>query len=170
MAEADSAAQVEERHLLAAILEDDPDKFTLRALRDLGVDVAALLFGGPAAGTPILDRVGRDPTALARNGEVDPLIGRHAQVRQLVRTLARKKKNNPVLIGLAGVGKTAIVEGLAALIVACRIPDELRECRLVELPMVAPVVGTTDRGPVRGAAARLDQRGQGRGQHHPVHR
>ena len=146
LAEAEGAAQVEERHLLAAILEDDPESFTLRALRDLGVDVAALRSGGSAAGTPILDRVGRDLTALARKGELDPLIGRHAQVRQLVRTLARKKKNNPVLVGLAGVGKTAIVEGLAALIAAGQIPDELRECRLVELPMAALVAGTTYRG------------------------
>ena len=146
LAKADGAVQVEERHLLAAILGDDAESFTLRALRDLGVDVAALRSGGAGAGTPILDRVGRDLTALARKGELDPLIGRHEQVRQLVRTLARKKKNNPVLIGLAGVGKTAIVEGLAALIAAGQIPIELRECRLVELPMAALVAGTTYRG------------------------
>jgi ATP-dependent Clp protease ATP-binding subunit ClpC len=83
---------------------------------------------------------------LARNGALDPLIGRHEQLRQLVRTLARKKKNNPVLIGLAGVGKTAIAEGLAALIAAGQIPDELREHRLVELPMASLVAGTTYRG------------------------
>ena len=145
MAETEGAAQVEERHLLTAILEDEPESFTLRVLRDLGVDVAALQPGGPA-GTPILDRVGRDLTALAREGALDPLIGRHAQLRQLVRTLARKKKNNPVLVGRAGVGKTAIVEGLAALIAAGQIPDELKDCRLVELPMAALVAGTTYRG------------------------
>jgi len=145
LAETEGAAQVEERHLLTAILQDEPESITLRVLRDLGVDVVALRPGGPA-GTPILDRVGRDLTALAREGALDPLIGRHAQLRQLVRTLARKKKNNPVLVGLAGVGKTAIVEGLAALIAAGQIPDELKGCRLVELPMAALVAGTTYRG------------------------
>ena len=145
LAETEGAAQVEERHLLTAILQDEPESITLRVLRDLGVDVVALQPGGPA-GTPILDRVGRDLTALAREGALDPLIGRHAQLRQLVRTLARKKKNNPVLVGLAGVGKTAIVEGLAALIAAGQIPDELKDCRLVELPMAALVAGTTYRG------------------------
>ena len=145
LAETEGVSQVEERHLLTAILQDEPESITLRVLRDLGVDVVALKPGGPA-GTPILDRVGRDLTALAREGALDPLIGRHAQLRQLVRTLARKKKNNPVLVGLAGVGKTAIVEGLAALIAAGQIPDELKDCRLVELPMAALVAGTTYRG------------------------
>jgi len=145
LAEAESASQVEERHLLTAILEDDAESFTLRVLRELGVDVVALQPGGPMS-TPILDRVGRDLTALARAGELDPLIGRHAQLRQLVRTLARKKKNNPVLVGRAGVGKTAIVEGLAALIAAGQIPDELKGCRLVELPTAALVAGTPYRG------------------------
>ena len=145
LAEAEGTAQVEERHLLAAILEDDPESFTLRALRDLGVDVAALRSGGPRPARRFWTGSAAI-TDLARKGELDPLIGRHEQVRQLVRTLARKKKNNPVLIGLAGVGKTAIVEGLAALIAAGQIPDELRECRLVELPMAALVAGTTYRG------------------------
>jgi ATP-dependent Clp protease ATP-binding subunit ClpC len=144
MAESEGA-QVEERHLLAAILTDDEDSLTLRALRDLGVDMAGLRAGA-RGGTPILDRVGRDLTALARSGELDPLIGRHEQLRQLVRTLVRKKKNNPVLVGLAGVGKTAIVEGLATLIASGNIPDELKGSRLVELPMAALVADTKYRG------------------------
>jgi ATP-dependent Clp protease ATP-binding subunit ClpC len=111
----------------------------------LGVDVIALRSGGSSS-TPILDRVGRDLTALACKGELDPLIGRHEQLRQLVRTLVRKKKNNPVLVGFAGVGKTAIVEGLASLIASGPIPNELKGCRLVELPMAALVAGTTYRG------------------------
>ncbi len=145
LGETEDASQVEERHLLAAILEDDRDSFTLHVLRDLGVNIAALRSGG-TTGTPILHRVGRDLTALAREGELDPLIGRREQLRQLVRTLARKKKNNPVLIGPAGVGKTAIVEGLAALIAADQMPGELHDCRLVELSMAAMVAGTTYRG------------------------
>jgi len=141
----EDAAQVEERHLLAAILDDDASSLTLRTLRALGVDVQALR-AGLASATPILDRVGRDLTALARAGELDPLIGRRQELRGLVRTLARKKKNNPVLVGPAGVGKTAIVEGLAVLIAAGRIPDELKGTRLVELPVANLVAGTTYRG------------------------
>jgi ATP-dependent Clp protease ATP-binding subunit ClpC len=109
------------------------------------VDVA-VLRSGPSGSTPILDRVGRDLTALARDGALDPLVGRRDQLRQLVRTLARKKKNNPVLVGPAGVGKTAIVEGLASFIAAGQIPDELKGSRLVELPMAALVAGTSYRG------------------------
>ena len=145
LAEAEGASQVEEQHLLIAILEDDPGSLTLRTLSTMGVDLVALRPDG-SSGTPILDRLGRDLTSLAGKGDLDPLIGRHEQLRQLVRTLARKKKNNPVLIGLAGVGKTAIVEGLAKLIVLGQVPEELQGCRLVELPMAAVVAGTTYRG------------------------
>jgi ATP-dependent Clp protease ATP-binding subunit ClpA len=145
LAEEEGTEQVEERHLLAAILDDDEASFTLRALRALGVDVEAMRAGLTSA-TPILDQVGRDLTAQAQAGELDPLIGRKQELRGLVRTLARKKKNNPVLVGPAGVGKTAIVEGLAALIAAGRVPDELKGARLVELPTAALVAGTTYRG------------------------
>jgi len=138
-------AQVEEHHLLAAILDDDESSLTLRTLRALGVDVQALRASLTSA-TPILDRVGRDLTALAQAGELDPLIGRRQELRGLVRTLVRKKKNNPVLVGPAGVGKTAIVEGLAVLITAGHIPDELKGTRLVELPVANLVAGTTYRG------------------------
>ena len=145
LAEREGATQVEERHLLAAILDDDEASFTLRTLRALGVDVQALSASLTSA-TPILDRVGRDLTALAQAGEMDPLIGRKQELRGLVRTLVRKKKNNPVLVGPAGVGKTAIVEGLAMRIAAGRIPDELKDTRLVELPTAGLVAGTTYRG------------------------
>jgi len=83
---------------------------------------------------------------LARSGDLDPLIGRQQELGRLVRTLVRKKKNNPVLVGAAGVGKTAIVEGLAHLIVTGRVPGELKGTRLVELPMAALVAGTMYRG------------------------
>jgi ATP-dependent Clp protease ATP-binding subunit ClpC len=100
----------------------------------------------PGPGAPILDRLGRDLTALARGGSLDPLIGRKVELRQLVRTLVRKSKNNPVLVGDAGVGKTAIVEGLAALVASGTVPAELQGARLVELPMAALVAGTSYRG------------------------
>ncbi len=145
MAEKEGAARVEERHLLAAILNDDESSFTLRALRALGVDIQAL-HAGLTSATPILDRIGRDLTTLAQASELDPLIGRKQELRQLVRTLARKKKNNPVLVGPAGVGKTAIVEGLATRIAAGRVPDELKDARLVELSTAGLVAGTKYRG------------------------
>ena len=145
LAAEEGTAQVEERHLLTAILDDDESSFTLRTLRAAGVDVDALRTGLTSA-TPILDRVGRDLTTLAQAGELDPLIGRKQELRQLVRTLARKKKNNPVLVGVAGVGKTAIVEGLATRITAGHIPDELKDARLVELPTAGLVAGTKYRG------------------------
>ena len=145
LAEEEGSAQVEEHHLLAAILDDDESSFTLRALRTLGIDVDALRTGLTTA-TPILDRLGRDLTALAGAGKLDPLIGRKKELRQLVRTLVRKRKNNPVLVGPAGVGKTAIVEGLAGLIAAGRIPGEVEDVRLVELTTAALVADTTYRG------------------------
>jgi len=145
LAAKEGAAQVEERHLLVAILNDDKDSFTLRTLQTLGVDIQNLQ-ARLSSTTPILDRVGRDLTALASRDELDPLIGRAQELRRLVRTLVRKKKNNPVLVGPAGVGKTAIAEGLAKLIAAGRVPDALRGTRLVELPTAALVAGTMYRG------------------------
>lgn len=145
LAKKEGAFQVEERHLLAAILNDDATSFTLRTLRALGIDVRALCTNLSST-TPILDRVSRNLTAMAQAGDLDPLIGRKQELRQLVRTLVRKKKNNPVLVGPAGVGKTAIIEGLAMLISAGRVPDELKGTRLVELPTAGLVAGTTYRG------------------------
>ena len=137
--------QIEEQHLLTAILDDESDSFTLRALQALGIDVQALR-DELTSGTPILDRVGRDLTALANTDKLDPLIGRREELRSLVRTLVRKKKSNPVLVGPAGVGKTAIVEGLARAIDAGPIAPDLRNTRLVELPTAALVADTKYRG------------------------
>ncbi len=143
LAETAGTTQIEERHILSVILGDDTSSFTLRVLRSLEVDVEALL-ADQASATPILDRLGRDLTALAQQGALDPLIGRKEQLRQLARTLIRKKKNNPVLVGPAGVGKTAIVEGLAARIAAGTVPNEIRNKRLVELPTASLVSGTIE--------------------------
>lgn len=145
LAQKEGCEQIGETHLLLAILEDDPDSFTLRTLQKLGIDVKALA-GAPSSGTPILDALGRDLTALARRDELDPLVGRREQLRSLVRTLVRKKKNNPVLVGPAGVGKTAIVEGLAQLVAGGAIVPDLQDARLVELPMAALVADTKYRG------------------------
>ncbi len=106
--------------------------------------------GGPPghgrSPTPTLDEFGRDLTAMAREGRVDPVIGRDSEIEQTVEVLSRRGKNNPVLIGEAGVGKTAIVEGIAERIVADDVPQTLAGKRVVQLEMSAVVAGTRYRG------------------------
>ncbi len=96
--------------------------------------------------TPLLGRFGRDLTKLARDGALDPVIGREAEITRLTQILGRRTKNNPVLLGEAGVGKTAIVEGLAQRIVQGRIPRNMGSLRLVQLDLSALVAGTRFRG------------------------
>jgi ATP-dependent Clp protease ATP-binding subunit ClpC len=96
--------------------------------------------------TPALDSFGRDLTALARNGELDPCIGRIDEIERLIQVLCRRTKNNPVLLGEAGVGKTAIVEGLAQKIIDSDVPDILHDRRLVVLDLAMMVAGTKYRG------------------------
>ena len=93
-----------------------------------------------------LDQFGRDLTALARNGELDPVIGRDAEIRRLIQVLSRRSKNNPVLIGEPGVGKTAIAELLAQRIVAGEVPDSLKGRRLISLDLGALIAGAKYRG------------------------
>ncbi|MBL0870462.1 MAG: ATP-dependent Clp protease ATP-binding subunit [Phycisphaerales bacterium] len=105
--------------------------------------------GARAAGkskTPALDSFGRDLTELAREGTLDPVIGRATEIERLVQVLCRRTKNNPVLLGEAGVGKTAIVEGLAQRIIAGDVPDILHDRRLVVLDLAMMVAGTKYRG------------------------
>jgi ATP-dependent Clp protease ATP-binding subunit ClpC len=96
--------------------------------------------------TPNLDKYARDLTKLARDGKLDPVIGRAREIETTVEVLARRKKNNPVLIGEPGVGKTAIVEGLAQRMVAGEVPESLRDKRLVELSINSMVAGSKYRG------------------------
>ena len=100
---------------------------------------------GPS-NTPQLDKFSRDLTRLAREGKLDPVIGRSKEVETTIEVLARRKKNNPVLIGEPGVGKTAIVEGLAQRMVQGEVPEVLRDKRLVELNINAMVAGAKYRG------------------------
>ena len=108
--------------------------------------------GGPASGrrtkskTPALDSFGRDLTELAREGQLDPVIGREDEIERVVQVLCRRTKNNPVLLGEAGVGKTAIVESLAQRIVTKEIPELLHDRRIVALDLAMMVAGTKYRG------------------------
>ena len=96
--------------------------------------------------TPTLDQYGQDLTALARDGKLDPLVGRDEEIEQAVEILSRRTKNNPVLIGEAGVGKTAIVEGIAERIAEGEVPATLRDRRVVQLDLAGLVAGTRFRG------------------------
>ena len=144
-------------HLLVALASDGGDVAGL--LRDAGATVDSLrkaveqVRGGqrvtsqdPEGTFQALEKYGRDLTAEARAGRLDPVIGRDAEIRRVVQVLSRRTKNNPVLIGEPGVGKTAIVEGLALRIVAGDVPESLRDKRLVSLDLGAMVAGAKYRG------------------------
>jgi ATP-dependent Clp protease ATP-binding subunit ClpC len=104
--------------------------------------------GGASANvnTPTLDSLARDLTAVAREGSLDPVIGRSKEIQRVIEVLSRRTKNNPVLIGEPGVGKTAIAEGLALRIVRGDVPEGLKSKRVVALDMGALVAGTKFRG------------------------
>jgi ATP-dependent Clp protease ATP-binding subunit ClpC len=110
----------------------------------------AVTSGGPAEGTPstslVLDQFGRNLTQAAREGKLDPVIGREKEIERVMQILSRRTKNNPVLIGEPGVGKTAVVEGLAQAIVKGDIPETLRDKQLYSLDLGALVAGSRYRG------------------------
>ncbi|HTK00242.1 MAG TPA: ATP-dependent Clp protease ATP-binding subunit [Bordetella sp.] len=146
-------------HLLIGLVEEE-DGSAGETLRRLGLTpqslrqkVVKLVGQGAEEGklkersaTPVLDKFARDLTALARQGKLDPVIGRAEEIETTIEVLARRKKNNPVLIGEPGVGKTAIVEGLAQRIVQDQVPEVLRGKRLVELNINSMVAGSRYRG------------------------
>jgi len=113
-----------------------------------GGERASASPGGKASKskTPALDSFGRDLTELAKQGKLDPVIGRENEIERVTQVLCRRQKNNPVLLGEAGVGKTAIVEGFAQMVVEGNVPELLRERRIVVLDLAMMVAGTKYRG------------------------
>jgi ATP-dependent Clp protease ATP-binding subunit ClpC len=127
-------------------LNVDPDDLRLEVISSLGSGEKTARGRRRKSKTPVLDEFGRDLTALARDGELDPVIGREDEIERVIQILSRRKKNNPVLIGEPGVGKTAIVEGLAQSIVDNNVPEALTGKRLLTLDLAAVVAGTKYRG------------------------
>jgi ATP-dependent Clp protease ATP-binding subunit ClpB len=148
---------VSTEHLLLAMLDDSGESG--RVLKEQGVNKPSVLKAlqsvrGSQRVTDqnaeekyqALEKYGRDLTAAAAKGKLDPVIGREDEVRRVMQVLARRTKNNPVLIGEPGVGKTAIVEGIANRVVAGDVPENLKSKRIISLDMGSLVAGTSYRG------------------------
>ncbi len=116
------------------------------ALQDNDSGMATNKTQGRRSTTPTLDEFGRDLTELARNEKLDPCVGRHTEIERVIQILSRRTKNNPVLLGEPGVGKTAIAEGLAQRIITGDIPETLKDKRIVSLDLAGLVAGTKYRG------------------------
>ena len=172
-------------HLLLAILSES-DSYAVAFLEELGVSVERLAqavskgmqggaddgFGGfenesapngSQKGGSALDKFGRDLTQAAKNGEIDPVIGREKEIQRVIQILSRRTKNNPVLIGEPGVGKTAIAEGLALRIAAGNVPQRLKNKEIQLLDLTSLVAGTQFRGQfesrIKGLVSEIKENG-----------
>ena len=150
---------VSTEHLFLAIVSEGKRSPAAELLRGLGITAEAVTAAlaevrgshrvtdqNPEGKYQALERYGRDLTTLAERGKLDPVIGRDEEVRRVIQVLARRTKNNPVLIGEPGVGKTAIVEGLAQRIIRGDVPEGLKDKRIVALDMGALIAGAKYRG------------------------
>ncbi|MDT2785376.1 ATP-dependent Clp protease ATP-binding subunit [Enterococcus asini] len=167
-----NAPQIGTEHLLLGLLRDD-EILASRIMTNLGLSLAKMRQlvkkkmgvneqkgaglgrrrqgqqapkAGTQQGTPTLDNLARDLTKLARENRLDPVVGRSKEVKRLIQILSRRTKNNPVLVGEPGVGKTAIAEGLAQWIIQGEVPEDMLDKRLMMLDMGALVAGTKYRG------------------------
>ena len=164
-AEKTGSALTGTEHILLALLSDG-DNVAVRILNTLSLPVQKIFMDTLAAigqdaaafkeemsrkqkkksSTATLDQYSRDLTGMAREGKLDPVIGRDAEIRRTVQILSRRTKNNPCLVGEPGVGKTAIVEGLAARIVAGEVPDTVKDKRVLMLDLSGMIAGSKYRG------------------------